>query len=150
MRCPRCERRYSDDTVYCPHDGESLVVDTTAAAAAADPLVICRACGKESEVDSPSCCDDPDVLTVDARDTRAMGGGVSLLVCPKCHTYGRFGAVQCAHDGEFLIPSSLLQPGVLPPTGWGDRKKMCPKCGTKYSGASHFCAHDGARLKALD
>jgi hypothetical protein len=149
-RCPKCERRYAEETRYCPHDGESLVADTTAAAAAAEPLVLCRACGKESEVDAPSCCDDPDVLTADPRDTRAMGGGVSLLVCPQCHTYGRFGSVQCAHDGEFLIPSSMLPPSVLPPTGWGDRKKMCPKCGAAYSGASHFCAHDGARLKALD
>ncbi len=150
VRCPRCERRYATGTAYCTHDGERLMPDTTADAASAEPLEICRACGKESEAQTPACCDAPDILTVDPRDTRGAGGAVSLLVCPRCHTYGAFGSVQCVHDGEFLLPSSLLPPNVLPSTGWGVRRKMCQRCGSRFSGASHYCCDDGARLKALD
>ena len=147
-RCPKCERRYPMGTLFCTHDGESLVEDTTTDAA---PVFVCRSCGRHApELDSEPCCDDVDRITLDPRETTSRGPAIALLACPRCHTYGALGSIQCAHDGEFLVPASTLPAHTHAPTGYGPRRKLCPVCGTRFSGASSFCCDDGSRLKPLD
>ena len=152
-RCVACQRRYHAETMYCPHDGEKLVMDMRDEALESSAWRVCRGCG----VDAPAeralqCgCDESRRDVMELKPWAMTPRGLPLNVCPSCRRYGAPGASHCPeHPEQVLLPETVFERHALPARGHGPQRKLCVRCHGRFSGAYSHCPRDGERLRHVD
>jgi hypothetical protein len=142
--CPKCERRFSETYVLCPHDGTPLIVldaHIKRVRIAGDVnLPTCAECGRHYEGKARYCRKDGKELQ------KGLEQAVRVEVCEACGAESSAGLTQCCAEPQtyWVDPSNqTLSLPVFP-------MLICPMCHKLHAqGASMTCSEDGAELQPL-
>ena len=145
--CPDCGRRFGPTAQYCYCDGFPLTRDFAEASETAPIFRVCRECGFETEEDLSECPRDGELLEV--IDPSERGEVTPTIPFNRCRNCGHLGAPNetvCPVDGTMMLPEVSARLMSLPPTGFGNRRRICKECGSQFGDQCQYCSFDGKEL----
>lgn len=142
--CPKCERKFGETYVLCPHDGTQLVAldaHIKRVPIAQDTnLPTCVECGRHYDAGAKYCRKDGKELK------KGLELAVRLEVCESCGAESSLGLTECCDSPRthWVDPSNPKFTLPLFPM------LICPMCHSVHAqGASMTCSEDGAQLQPL-
>lgn len=122
MRCKKCGREVSDNSIFCINCGEKVEKST---------IKVCKKCGKENEDIYMFCSgcgsllDNYDEKLEDKKDQ-------AKVVCKNCGNETNEDSAYCQHCGK--NPNEEM-------------KNYCPNCGILNPNENNYCLRCGSPLK---